>query len=91
MVERLQDDILIALKRTGATGLLIDVSSVEIIDSFTARSVINTARMAQLMDARTVVVGISPEVALTLVEMGFAWIGVKTALNVEQAIGMMEE
>lgn len=71
MVVQLQKDILEKIKKTGAKGLLIDVSSLDIIDSFIARSVINIARASKYLDAATVVTGISPEIALTLLQMGF--------------------
>jgi rsbT antagonist protein RsbS len=91
MVEQLQNDILMRLRETAIKKLLIDVSAVEVIDSFIARSIINTARMAKLMDAKTVVIGIAPEVALTLVEMGFSWPGVWTAMSVEHAMAILKE
>ena len=90
MVEQLQQRILQEIQRRDATGLVIDVSGVEIIDSFVARSIMNTARMAKAMDTRTVVSGIRPEVAITLVEMGFTWSGVRTALTLEQAMEVMD-
>jgi rsbT antagonist protein RsbS len=89
MVERLQQRILQEIQRLGATGLVIDVTGIEVIDSFAARSIINTARMAKTMDTRTVVVGIRPEVAITLVEMGFAWSGVRTAMTLEHALQLL--
>jgi rsbT antagonist protein RsbS len=90
MVERLQYRILQEIQRQGTTGLAIDVTGIEVIDSFAARSVINTARMAKTMDTRTVVVGIRPEVAITLVEMGFTWSGVRTAMTLEQALEILQ-
>ncbi|VUT27153.1 MAG: hypothetical protein MASP_01962 [Candidatus Methanolliviera sp. GoM_asphalt] len=83
MVVQLQKDILEKIKKTGAKGLLIDVSSLDIIDSFIARSVINIARASKYLDAATVVTGISPEIALTLLQMGFRWEKVETAIDVE--------
>jgi rsbT antagonist protein RsbS len=83
MVVQLQKDILEKIKKTGAKGLLIDVSSLDIIDSFIARSVINIARASKYLDTATVVTGISPEIAITLLQMGFRWEKVETATDVE--------
>ncbi len=90
MVESLQNSILRKIEKTNAKGLLIDVSSLEVIDSFVARSLINTARMAKYMDTETVITGISPEIALTLIQMGFHWGKITTAVTVEQGLKILE-
>lgn len=82
----LQDDITAALGRSGAVGLLIDVSVIDVVDSFMGRMINDIAAMAQLMGARTALVGIQPAVAITLTELGLELRGVVTALNVEQGL-----
>jgi rsbT antagonist protein RsbS len=91
MVEELHIQILKKIEETGVKGLIIDVSLIEVIDSFFARILINIGRAAKCLDCDTVVVGITPEVALTLTQMGLSWKGVKTALDVEEAIRVIEE
>jgi rsbT antagonist protein RsbS len=91
MVVQLQKEALEKIKRTGATGLLIDVSSLDIIDSFVARSVINIARAAKHLGTATVITGISPEIALTLLQMGFRWSEVETAINIEHGFEKLEK
>lgn len=86
----LQDDVLRSLSRTGARGLLIDVSGIDVVDSFLGRILGETARMAGLMGARTVLVGVSPAVAITLVELGLSLPDVKTALNLEKGLDLLE-
>ena len=88
MVEELHIGILKKIEKTCAKGLVIDVSMVEVIDSFFARILINIGRAARCLDCETVVVGITPEVALTLTQMGLTWKGVKTALDIEEAFGL---
>lgn len=90
MVEELHIGILKKIEKTGAKGLVIDVSMVEVIDSFFARILINIGRAARCLDCETVVVGITPEVALTLTQMGLTWKGVKTSLDVEEAFNLLE-
>jgi rsbT antagonist protein RsbS len=87
----LQDDITAALGRSGAAGLLIDVSVIDVVDSFMGRMINDIAAMAQLMGARTALVGIQPAVAITLTELGLELRGVVTALNVEQGLARLRE
>ena len=86
----LQDDLTTAVQRTGAKGVLIDISALEMVDSFIGRMIANLSRMARILDARTMVVGMRPAVAITLVELGMSLRGVRTALNVERAMEMLQ-
>ncbi len=82
----LQDDLTTAIERTGAKGVLIDISALEMVDSFIGRMIANISGMSRIMDASTVVVGMRPAVAITLVELGLSLTGVQTALNVERGM-----
>ncbi len=82
----LQDDLTAMIERTGAKGVLIDISALEMVDSFIGRMIANISGMARLLDASTVVVGMQPAVAITLVELGLTLAGVQTALNVERGM-----
>jgi rsbT antagonist protein RsbS len=85
-----QDDILTALEeRGGARGVVIDISGVETVDTYVARVLADTGRMAKLMGARTVLVGMRPEVAATLVRMGYSMEGVLTALNAAEGLALL--
>ncbi len=90
-VVQLQERILSELERTRARGVLIDISLLEMVDSFIGRMLSDIAAMARIMDARTVVVGIQPAVAITLVELGLELNGVSTVLNVDEGIKLLRE
>jgi rsbT antagonist protein RsbS len=83
---RLQDDLMNKISKTGAHGVLIDISSLNVVDSFTARMLGNIAAMSRVMDAETMLCGMQPAVAITLVELGLSLQGVSTALNVEKGM-----
>jgi rsbT antagonist protein RsbS len=88
-VMHLQERILSELERTGARGVLIDISLLEMVDSFIGRMLSDIAAMARIMDARTVVVGMQPAVAITLVELGLELKGVDTVLNVDEGFKLL--
>ena len=85
----LQDDLTNRISETGAKGVLIDISSLEIVDSFIGRMLGNIASMSRVLDAETVVVGMRPAVAITLVELGMSLTGVRTALNVDAGMDLL--
>jgi len=85
----LQDDLTSKIAATGAKGVLIDISSLDIVDSFIGRMLGNISSMARVLDAETVVVGMQPAVAITLVELGLDLKGVHTALDVEKGMGLL--
>src|ERR1700723_4595068 len=85
----LQDDLTQAISKWEARGVLIDISSLEIVDSFIGRMLSNIAGMSRILDAETVVVGMQPAVAITLVELGMSLPGVRMALNVERGMNLL--
>ncbi len=85
----LQDDLTHKITVTEAKGVLIDISSLEIVDSFIGRMLGNIAAMSRVLDAQTVVVGMQPAVAITLVELGLSLTGVRTALNVDAGMELL--
>ena len=87
----LQDDLTNRISQTGAKGVLIDISSLEIVDSFIGRMLGNIASMSRVLDAQTVVVGMQPAVAITLVELGMSLDGVQTALNVDAGMELLQK
>lgn len=90
LAETLEADLVLMIKKTDARGVLIDISAVSIIDSFMGRIIGNIATMSKIMDAETVVVGMQPAVAITLVELGLPLKGVNTALNVEKGMALLK-
>src|SRR5262247_1878978 len=85
----LQDDLMAAIRAREARGVLIDISALEIVDSFIGRMLANIAGMSRVLDAQTVVVGMQPAVAITLVELGLSLPGVRTALNVDKGMELL--
>jgi len=85
----LQDDLTDQIVRHSARGVLIDISALEMVDSFIGRMLSNIANMARLLDAQTVVVGMRPSVAITLVELGMPMTGIRTALDVEKGMAAL--
>ena len=89
VAQEMQADLLLAIERHGARGLIVDITGLDTVDSYVARILAETGRMAKLMGADTVLVGMRPEFAATLVRMGYAMTGTRTALNVEAGLAML--
>jgi rsbT antagonist protein RsbS len=86
----LQDDLTARISKTGARGVLIDISGLALVDSFIGRTIANIAAMAGVMDAPTVLVGMQPAVAMTVVELGVPLANVRTALDVDRGLALLE-
>jgi len=88
---KLQDDLSTAISRNASKGVLIDISSLEMVDSFIGRMVADISGMGRILGAETVLVGMQPAVAITLVELGLSLPGVATALNVERGMALLRQ
>lgn len=91
IAQQLQQDILERISQTQAKGVLIDISALEMVDSFMGRTLADTARMASTLDSEIVIVGMQPAVAITLVELGLSLGGVKTAINLDEGYELLQE
>jgi rsbT antagonist protein RsbS len=89
VAEAFQGDVLSTIEKTNARGLVIDISGLDTVDSYVARILVDTGRMAKLMGTTSVLVGLRPEVAATLVQMGYPMEGMRTALNVEEGLALL--
>jgi rsbT antagonist protein RsbS len=86
VVDAFQHDVLEEIEKTGSSGLIVDISALESVDSYVARMLANTAKMAKLMGSETVIVGMRPAVAATLVRMGYLMSGITTALSLQEGL-----
>jgi rsbT antagonist protein RsbS len=91
LATNLETDLIYMVNKTEASGVLIDISALSIVDSFMGRILGNIGSMSKIMDAETVVVGMQPAVAITLIELGLELKGVHTALNVEKGMELLKE
>ena len=89
VAEAFQEDVLAAIEKVGVGGLIIDISGLDMVDTYVARVLADTGRMAKLMGTQTVLVGMRPEVAATLVRMGYAMHDVKTALDIDEGLAIL--
>lgn len=89
LIMALQDDLSGRIVRTGARGVLIDISALDLVDSFIGRMIGDIAMMSRILDAETVVVGMRPAVAITLVELGLSLPGIRTALDVDRGMALL--
>jgi rsbT antagonist protein RsbS len=90
VVDSFQNSVLEEIEKTAATGLVIDISALETVDSYVARMLANTGKMAKLMGTETVIVGMRPAVAATLVRMGYFMEGINTALSLEEGLALLD-
>ncbi len=90
IIDAFQDDVLQTIERTSATGLVIDISALDNVDSYVARKLADTGKMTKLMGANAVIVGMRPEVSATLVRMGFSFQGIHTALSLEEGLDLLK-
>src|SRR5215467_9810789 len=91
VVDSFQNDVLEEIEKTGANGLIVDISALETVDSYVARMLANTGKMAKLMGTNTVIVGMRPAVAATLVRMGYFMEGIQTALSLEEGLQLQAD
>jgi rsbT antagonist protein RsbS len=89
VAEAFQTDVLSAIEQRGTTGLVVDISALDMVDTYVARILAETGRMAKLMGTKTVLVGMRPEVAATLVGMGYGMEGVRTALDLDAGLALL--
>ncbi len=89
IAESFQAAILTAIERRGDRGLLLDISALDTVDTYVARVLADTSRMARLMGTETVIVGMRPEVAATLVQLGYPLHGLRTALNIDDGLALL--
>lgn len=89
VAQEFQEDVLAALEKRATNGLVVDISTLEVVDTYVARVLAETGRMAKLMGVETVLVGMRPEIAATLVRMGYAMDGVRTALNLQEGLAVL--
>ena len=91
VVDSFQNDVLLEIEKSGSSGLIIDISALESVDSYVARMLAHTAKMAKLMGTETIIVGMQPAVAATLVRMGYFMYGIRTALSLQEGLELQAE